>query len=51
MFAQVAFQPTPELAPPKPVYQSVAAAAFMQALQIVTPLVGGMTGTSSTGGI
>ena len=39
MFAQVAFQPNPELQPPKPVYQSVAGAAFMQALQIATPFI------------
>ena len=39
-FAQVAFTPNPQLEPPKPVYQSVAGAAFMQALSIVTPLIG-----------
>jgi hypothetical protein len=33
-FAQVAFQPTPDLKPPVPVMRSVGAAAFMDALSI-----------------
>ena len=33
-FAEVAFQPTPDLRPPQPVMRSVGAAAFMDALSI-----------------
>jgi hypothetical protein len=40
MFSKVAFEATPELEPPKPVYQSVAGAAFTQLLGIAAPLIG-----------
>ena len=33
-FAEVAFQPIPDVAPPKPVFRNVGAAAFMDALSI-----------------
>ena len=38
-FAQVAFNPVPDVAPPQPVMQSVGAAAFMDALSIGTSLL------------
>jgi hypothetical protein len=37
-FAQVAFQPVADVAPPAPVMQSVGAAAFMDALRIGTSI-------------
>ena len=39
-FAQVAFQPVADVAPPAPVMQSVGAAAFMDALKIGTAIAG-----------
>ena len=39
-FAQVAFQPIPDVEPPQPVMQSVGAAAFMDALSIGTKVAG-----------
>ena len=38
-FAQVAFNPVPDVEPPQPVMQSVGAAAFMDALSIGTSLL------------
>ena len=39
-FAQVAFQPVADVAPPAPVMQNVGAAAFMDALKIGTSIAG-----------
>ena len=39
MFTSVMFEKHPDLAPPKPVYQSVGMAAFRDALSIATPIV------------
>ena len=39
-FAQVAFQPIPDVAPPKPVMVNVGAAAFMDALSIGSSIAG-----------
>ena len=45
-FAKVAFQPIPDVAPPKPVMRSVGAAAFMDALSIGSSIatMGGSSG-------
>ena len=39
-FAEVAFQPIPDVAPPKPVMRNVGAAAFMDALSIGSSIAG-----------
>ena len=39
-FAEVAFQPIPDVAPPKPVFRNVGAAAFMDALSIGSSFAG-----------
>jgi len=46
-FAQIAFTPTPDVAPPKPVMQSVGAAAFMDALSIAGNVAGIYSGFTS----
>ena len=43
-FAEVAFQPIPDVAPPKPVMRNVGAAAFMDALSIGSSIAGIYTG-------
>ena len=41
-YAQVAFQPVPDVEPPQPVMQSVGAAMFMDALSIGTKVITGL---------
>ncbi len=43
-YAEVAFQPIPDVEPPQPVMQSVGAAAFMDALSIGSSIAGIYTG-------
>ena len=52
-FAKNAIVRNPDLAPPKPVYQSVGAAAFMDALSIASSVagIGGGIGTMKTAGM
>ena len=49
MFAKNAIIKSPDLAPPKPVYQNVGAAAFMDALSIGSSVVGIGTGLKLPG--
>jgi len=51
-FAKVAFQPIPDVAPPKPVMRNVGAAAFMDALSIGSSIatMGGSSGFKIWGG-
>ena len=50
MFSKVAFTPNPQLEPPKPVLQSVAAAAFTQALGMFGGMMGMMGGAGAGAG-
>jgi len=50
-FANIAFIKNPDMAPPKPVYQNVSQAAFMDALSIGSSIASIYTGGVSAGWI